>query len=112
MLDVRYERETMRLPKELEPRMRPTQLWQQRSWDFPTWEWHGIPPRNNTRIEIEKFAKPVLITCGDKDEVWESARTRRIKATLKKGGRAPRSIFLPMRAMNSPCLRSRNGVSW
>jgi dienelactone hydrolase len=76
-------------PKNWNPGCGPLNYGNEDPSDLPAWEWHGVPLRNNTRIEIEKFAKPVLITCGDKDELWESDRTRRIKATLKRAGRAP-----------------------
>jgi hypothetical protein len=51
-------------PKNWNPGCGPLNYGNEDPSDLPAWEWHGVPLRNNTRIEIEKFAKPVLITCG------------------------------------------------
>jgi len=42
-----------------------------------------------TRIEIEKYDGPILITVGDKDEVWPVDQTKRIEATLNETGKKP-----------------------
>lgn len=53
----------------------------------------SIPAR--TRIEIEKFEAPILITVGDKDEVWPADQTRRLESTLKTAGRKPEVHYFP-----------------
>lgn len=47
----------------------------------------SIPDR--TRVEIEKYEGPLLITVGDNDEVWPVDQTKRIETTLKASGRKP-----------------------
>ncbi|MBK9324447.1 MAG: dienelactone hydrolase family protein [Bdellovibrionaceae bacterium] len=42
-----------------------------------------------TRIEIEKYDGPILITVGENDEVWPVDQTRKIEATLKTANRKP-----------------------
>jgi dienelactone hydrolase len=41
------------------------------------------------RIEIEKYDGPILITVGEKDEVWPADQTRRIEKKLKSAGKSP-----------------------
>lgn len=43
----------------------------------------------NTRIEIENYNGPLLITVGEKDEVWPVEQTRRIEQTLINAGKKP-----------------------
>lgn len=52
------------------------------------WLLDGQPVKMNARIEIEKYDKPIFITHGMKDELWEVARSERLKDTLEKAGRA------------------------
>ncbi|MGZ3745289.1 MAG: alpha/beta hydrolase family protein [Pseudobdellovibrionaceae bacterium] len=48
-----------------------------------------------TRIEIEKYDGPILITVGEQDEVWPVDQTRRIEATLKAANRNPKVHYFP-----------------
>lgn len=57
------------------------------------WIMDGQPVKAGARIEIEKFSKPIFITHGTQDELWESARTDRIKETLERAGR-PAEVHL------------------
>lgn len=50
------------------------------------WIVSGASILANTRIEIEKYEGPILITVGEKDEVWPVDQTRRIEQTLIKAG--------------------------
>ena len=47
----------------------------------------NIPSK--TRIEIERFRWPILITVGNKDEVWPVEQTKRIENKLKSEGKKP-----------------------
>lgn len=59
------------------------------------WLINGVNPPTDKRIEIEKYDGPILITIGDKDEVWSADQTRRIEATLKAAGRNPEVHYFP-----------------
>lgn len=59
------------------------------------WKINGKAVRDSQHIEIEKYDGPILITSGEKDEVWPVAQTRRIEATLKKAGRKPEIHYFP-----------------
>lgn len=47
------------------------------------------------RIEIEKYNGPLLITVGEKDEVWPADQTRRIEATLIAAGKKAKIHYFP-----------------
>ena len=55
------------------------------------WRWKGERLKLNSRIEIEKYSGPILITAGENDTDWESDKNRiqRLEAALKKAGRKP-----------------------
>lgn len=59
------------------------------------WMLNGQPILANTRIEIEKYNGPLLITVGEKDEVWPVDQTRRIEQTLIKSGRPADVHYFP-----------------
>lgn len=59
------------------------------------WKIAGIDAPAKSRINIEKFINPILITVGEKDEVWPVDQTRRIEATLKSAGRHPEVHYFP-----------------
>jgi len=59
------------------------------------WLIHGAHVPTSTRIKIEKFKKPILITVGLKDELWPVDQTRRIEATLKKSHDASEIYYFP-----------------
>lgn len=75
-------------------------------WDFAHMRWHpacgnepgniniinswifdGIPLKLNETIPIENFKKPIFITVGDKDELWDYQKSVRIAGRLKQFGR-------------------------
>jgi dienelactone hydrolase len=77
-------------------------------WDWQNIEWNpscGAPPKNprtetiyawlldgvpltlNSTIEIENFGKPVFITVGNQDEVWDHQKSVRLADRLKKHGK-------------------------
>lgn len=45
--------------------------------------------------EIEKYDGPLLITVGEKDEVWPGDQARRIEITLKTAKRSPEINYFP-----------------
>lgn len=53
------------------------------------WLVAGKSISEGARIEIEKYDKPILITVGEKDEVWPVDQTRRVEASLAQAGRKP-----------------------
>lgn len=59
--------------------------------DFSKSSWlvSGVNILTGKRIEIEKYDGPILITVGEKDEVWPADQTRRIEKTLQDAGRKP-----------------------
>ncbi|MDO9182182.1 MAG: dienelactone hydrolase family protein [Bacteriovorax sp.] len=59
--------------------------------DFTKSSWliSGINILVKKRIEIEKYDGPILITVGEKDEVWPVDQTKRIEKTLKDAGKKP-----------------------
>jgi dienelactone hydrolase len=59
------------------------------------WLLNGTPVLANTRIEIEKYEGPILITVGENDEIWPVEQTHRIEQTLKKAGRTPSIHYFP-----------------
>lgn len=59
------------------------------------WQLNGTPILSNKRIEIEKYDGPVLITVGEKDEVWPVDQTRRIEQTLIKAGKKADIHYFP-----------------
>jgi dienelactone hydrolase len=48
-----------------------------------------------TRIEIEKYEGPILITVGEKDEIWPASQTHNIDKTLRAAGRTPEIHYFP-----------------
>ena len=60
--------------------------------NLPMWRWKGARLPINSRIEVEKFAGPILITAGEEDSDWlsDKGRVARIEAALRKAGRKPR----------------------
>ncbi len=59
------------------------------------WTIGGLKTSQDDRIQIEKFDGPILITVGEKDEVWPAEQTKRIESTLKKSGRTPEIHYFP-----------------
>lgn len=59
------------------------------------WLVNGISLPSQTRIEIEKYEGPVMITVGEADEVWPADQTRRVEATLRAAGRSPEVHYFP-----------------
>lgn len=53
------------------------------------WLVSGQNVPSGTRIPVEKYDGPVLLTVGEQDEVWSPDQTRRVEATLRAGGREP-----------------------
>lgn len=55
------------------------------------WTWRGSSDQllPSTPIEIERFAGPLFISHGTKDETWSVDMTRRLSARLAQHGRAP-----------------------
>ena len=58
---------------------------------LPMWRRKGKNLPLGSRIEIEKFSGPILITGGDKDSDWKSppGRIERIRKALQDAGRNP-----------------------
>jgi dienelactone hydrolase len=52
--------------------------------DTQSWLLDGVPMKVGAPIEIEKFKKPVFITVGDKDELWDYRKSVRIKERLER----------------------------
>jgi dienelactone hydrolase len=48
------------------------------------WLLDGVPFKIGESIQIEKFKKPVFLTVGDKDEIWDHNKTIRIADRLNK----------------------------
>jgi dienelactone hydrolase len=59
------------------------------------WKVGGTEVPAHKRIEVEKFDNPILITVGEKDEVWPVDQTRRIEAILKAAKRNPEVHYFP-----------------
>jgi dienelactone hydrolase len=59
------------------------------------WVIDGKSIPTSTRIEIEKYDRPILITHGLKDPVWPADYTKRIEATLKAHNRQPEVHYFP-----------------
>ncbi len=59
------------------------------------WLLNGVAIPANKRIEIEKYDGPILITVGEKDEVWPVEQTHRIEQTLLKAGKKPEIHYFP-----------------
>ena len=59
------------------------------------WLLNGKNIPAGTRIEIEKYANPILITVGEQDKMWPVDQTRRIEATLKKANRPAQIYYFP-----------------
>ncbi|MGZ3722323.1 MAG: alpha/beta hydrolase family protein [Bdellovibrionales bacterium] len=68
-----------------------------RAMDFSRSAWviagRNIP--SETRIEIEKYDGPILITVGEADEVWPVDQTKRIEKTLQQAGRPAEIHYFP-----------------
>lgn len=52
-----------------------------------SWVLDGVPVKIDKAIEIENFKKPVFITVGDKDEIWDYKKSVRLQERLQKFGR-------------------------
>jgi dienelactone hydrolase len=63
------------------------------SWS--AWLAGGERVRSRTRIEIERFPGPVLITVGENDSLWPAEQTRRIEQTLHAHGRDVKVHYFP-----------------
>ena len=50
------------------------------------WLLNGQPLGIGSNIEIEKFKKPVFVTVGDKDELWDYKKSIRLKERLENAG--------------------------
>lgn len=59
------------------------------------WQIDGKTIPWGTKIEIEKYSGPILMTVGEKDEVWPSAQTHRLEEALKAAGRAAEVHYFP-----------------
>ncbi len=63
----------------------------------PAWTWRGsttaVAP--GSRIEIERYAGPVFLSHGGRDQIWGIGRTRHIEERLIAAGRAPRVKYFP-----------------
>ena len=59
------------------------------------WQIKGEAVPVNTRIEIENFAGPILLTVGEKDELWPADQTRRLEATLRAHGKPVEAHYFP-----------------
>jgi dipeptidyl aminopeptidase/acylaminoacyl peptidase len=62
-------------------------------WDpaLRAWSWRGSSEdlKPTTPIEIERYAGPIMLTTGAKDQMWSSKQTRRLAKRLKAAGREP-----------------------
>ncbi|MGZ3657344.1 MAG: alpha/beta hydrolase family protein [Bdellovibrionota bacterium] len=59
------------------------------------WLVSGVNIPAETRIEVEKYDGPILITVGEKDQMWPVDQTPRIEAPLKAAGRNPEVHYFP-----------------
>ncbi len=59
------------------------------------WRVDGSIVRAGTRIPVERFPGPTMITVGEQDEVWPVSQTRRIEAALRAFGREPEVHYFP-----------------
>lgn len=65
--------------------------------DRLAWTWKGSTEglAEGTPIPIERYPGPLHISHGEKDELWEVGRTRRLEARLLAAGRAPEVDYYP-----------------
>jgi dienelactone hydrolase len=81
--------------------------------NLPLWRLDGSLLEGDKRIEVEKYAGPMLVTQGDKDDFWPSDNARRIEAALKKAGRAPEvRTSSPTKSTAFRWRRNRRGRRW
>jgi dienelactone hydrolase len=59
------------------------------------WLLDGTPFKIDDVIEIEKFKKPVFITVGDQDELWDYHKSVRLAERLKKYGQSVEIHIFP-----------------
>jgi len=59
------------------------------------WRVRGEPVWAGTRIEVERFAGPVLLTVGEQDTLWPPDQTRRLEQTLRASGRDVEAHYFP-----------------
>ena len=59
------------------------------------WLLNGVPVPSKTRIQIEVYDGPLLITVGEKDDVWPVEQTRRIEETLKAAEKKTNIHYFP-----------------
>ena len=50
------------------------------------WLLDGNPLKVDSVIEVEKFKKPIFVSVGDKDDMWDYNKSLRIAERLKKSG--------------------------
>lgn len=64
---------------------------------LPMWRWKGTRLKLNSRIEIEKYSGPFLITAGEHDSDWASDKNRvnRIDSAVRKAGRKAQVHLFP-----------------
>nr|MBN8729679.1 alpha/beta fold hydrolase [Acidobacteriota bacterium] len=63
--------------------------------NWSAWRVRGDRVWAGTRIEVERFAGPVLITVGEQDSLWPADQTRRIEQTLRASGRDVEVHYFP-----------------
>ncbi len=98
--DVRWNPACGEIPKD--PALSPKTAWIN----------DGQPLTIGARIEIEKYTKPIFISHGTKDELWEHDRSLRLKETLERAGRFPEVHIFDGEKHNfsSPAENHRRGL--
>ncbi len=81
--------------------------WEQMKWnpscgefpEFPdqmnAWLLNGVPLQKGAVIEVEKFGKPIFLSVGDKDELWDYQQTVRIYERLQKFEQPSELLLIP-----------------
>jgi dienelactone hydrolase len=59
------------------------------------WLLDGTPLKLDSVIEVEKFQKPIFISVGDKDELWDYKKSIRVSERLKKFNREVELYVFP-----------------
>jgi dienelactone hydrolase len=62
---------------------------------LPAWTYRGTVPPPGAAIELEKFAGPVFLSHGTRDEVWGVEETRELERRLVAAGKAPEVHYWP-----------------
>jgi dipeptidyl aminopeptidase/acylaminoacyl peptidase len=69
------------------------------TWDPSkrAWRWRGSSEEltPTTPIELERYAGPIFLSHGEKDQVWTVECTRRLEALLRASGRDPEVHYYP-----------------